>query len=122
MSRQNVTLWVLQGLLASLFLFAGGMKLVVPIDALAMPVPLPGGFLRFIGLAAVLGAIGLVLPGLLRIHEELTPLAAAGLVIIMTGATIVTAMGGTIAPAVVPLLVGVLAAVAFGRRPLTAIG
>jgi ABC-type nitrate/sulfonate/bicarbonate transport system permease component len=93
------------------------MKLIVPIEALTMPVPLPGAFLRFIGVAEVLGAVGLVLPGLLRIHEELTPLAAAGLVIIMSGATVITALGGTIAPALVPLFVGVLAGwVACARR------
>ncbi len=67
-------------------------------------------FIRFIGVCETLGAIGLILPGLLRIHAELTPLAAAGLVIIMVGAVVITVMGGTIAPAVVPLIVGVLAA------------
>jgi hypothetical protein len=114
--RKNVTLWVVQGLLASLFLFAGGMKLVLPIEAMAGPVALPGLLLRFIGVAEVLGAIGLILPGLLRTHAELTPVAAAGLVIIMIGATVITAMGGAIAPAAVPFIVGVLAAsVAYGR-------
>lgn len=114
--RKNVTLWVVQGLLAALFLFAGVMKLVMPIEAMAGPVALPGLLLRFIGVAEVLGAVGLILPGLLRIHAELTPVAAAGLVIIMIGATVITAMGGTIAPAVVPFIVGVLAAsVAYGR-------
>lgn len=64
----------------------------------------------------MLGAIGLILPGLLRIHAELTPLAAAGLTIIMIGATVVTVMGGTIAPALAPLVIGVLAAsVAYGQ-------
>jgi hypothetical protein len=114
--RKNARLWVVQGLLAALFLFAGGMKLVMPIEAMAGPVALPGLLLRFIGVAEVLGAAGLILPGLLRIHAELTPVAAAGLVIIMIGATVITAMGGTIAPAVVPFIVGVLAAsVAYGR-------
>ena len=114
--RKNVTLWVVQGLLASLFLFAGGMKLVMPIEGMAGPVALPGLLLRFIGVAEVLGAVGLILPGLLRIHAELTPVAAAGLVIIMIGATVITVMGGAIAPAAVPFIVGVLAAsVAFFR-------
>ncbi|HEX3644091.1 MAG TPA: DoxX family protein [Vicinamibacterales bacterium] len=117
--RKNVTLWAVQGLLAALFLFAGGMKLVLPIEAMAGPVELPGLLLRFIGVAEVLGAVGLVVPGLLRIHAELTPAAAAGLVIIIIGATVITAMGGTIAPAVVPFIVGVLAAsVAYGRARL----
>ena len=114
--RKTVTLWVVQGLLASLFLFAGGMKLVLPIEAMAGPVALPGLLLRFIGVAEVFGAAGLILPGLLRIHAELTPIAAVGLVIIMIGATVITVMGGAIAPAVVPFVVGVLAAsVAYGR-------
>jgi hypothetical protein len=114
--RKNVTLWVVQGLLASLFLFAGGMKLVLPIEAMAGPVALPGLFLRFIGVCEALGAIGLIVPGLVRIHQELTPVAAAGLVIIMIGATVITMMGGAVAPALVPFIVGVLAAsVAYGR-------
>ena len=114
--KKNVTLWVVQGLLAALFLFAGVMKFVMSPEAMAGPVALPIGFIRFIGACETLGAIGLILPGLLRIHAELTPLAAAGLVIIMAGAVVVTAMGGMIAPAVVPLVVGALAAVvAYGR-------
>ena len=114
--RKNVTLWVIQGLLAAIFLFTGGMKLVLPIEAMAGPVALPGLLLRFIGVAEVLGAVGLILPGLLRIHAELTPVAAAGLVVIMIGATVITAIGGPIATAVVPFIVGVLAAsVAYGR-------
>ena len=114
--RKNVTLWVVQGLLAALFLFAGVMKLVLPVEAMAGPVAVPGLFLRFIGVCEALGAVGLILPGLLRIHQELTPVAAAGLVIIMAGAVVITMMGGSIAPAVVPLIVGMLAAsVAYGR-------
>jgi len=56
--KRNITLWVIQGLLAALFLFAGSMKLVLPIEAMAGPVSLPGWFLRFIGVAEVAGAIG----------------------------------------------------------------
>jgi hypothetical protein len=117
--KKNVTLWVVQGLLAALFLFAGGMKLVMPLENMAGPVALPGLFIRFIGVCETLGAVGLILPGLLRIHAGLTPVAAAGLVIIMIGAVAVTVIGGAIAAAAVPLVVGVLAAsVAFGRsRP-----
>lgn len=113
----NVVLWIVQGLLALLFLFAGGMKLVLPLDALAGPVPLPGLFMRFLGVAEVLGAIGLILPGLLRIRPGLTPLAASGLMVIMIGATGITVLGGAVAPALVPLIVGLLLAfVAYGRR------
>ena len=114
--KLTVTLWIIQGLLAALFLFAGGVKLVLPLEALKGPIEFPGLFLRFIGMAEVLGALGLVLPGLLRIRTELTPLAATGLVIIMIGATTTTMATGDIAPALFPLTVGVLAAlVAYGR-------
>ena len=109
-------LWIVQGLLAALFLLAGGMKLVLPVEELTKQIQLPGLFLRFIGVAEVLGAIGLVLPGLLRIRPGLTPLAAAGLVIIMIGATVVTLASGMLAPALISLVVGLLAAfVAYGR-------
>jgi len=114
--KRNKTLWTVQGLLAILFLFAGVTKLVLPIEAMAGPVHFPGPFLRFIGVAETLGALGLILPGLLRIQEVLTPVAAAGLVIIMIGATVVTAMTGPFAPALFPCVVGVLAgSVAYGR-------
>jgi DoxX-like family len=69
-----------------------------------------------LGGAEVLGAIGLILPGLLGIRPRLTRLAAAGLVIVMTGATAITALGGDVGLALVPLLVGSLAgSVAYGR-------
>ena len=107
---------IVQGLLAALFLFAGGMKLVLPLEKLTGSIPLPGLLLRFIGVAEVLGALGLILPGLLRIRPGLTPLAAVGLVIIMIGATVVTLMTGQVAPALIPLVLGLLAAfVAYGR-------
>jgi uncharacterized membrane protein YphA (DoxX/SURF4 family) len=111
-------LWVVQVLLALLFLFAGGVKLIMPVEEMTkqMPLPLPGLFLRFIAVAEVLGAIGLILPGLVRIRPRLTPLAAAGLVIIMIGATVVTAAGGAVTMALLPLVVGLLALfVAYGR-------
>ena len=109
-------LWIIQGLLALLFLFAGGMKLVLPLDALAGPISLPGLFVRFIGVAEVLGALGLILPGLLRLWPVLTPLAAVGLVIIMSGATVLTLASGNVVPALIPLVVGLLLAfVAYGR-------
>ena len=112
----NTVLWIFQALLAALFLFAGGMKLVMPIEEMTKQIAMPGWFLRFIGVCEVLGAIGLILPWLLRIRPDLTPLAAAGLVIIMIGATVLTLMTGDIAMALVPLVVGIVAAfVAYGR-------
>ncbi len=109
-------LWIVQVLLALLFLFAGGMKLVLPIEEMTKQMPMPGLFLRFIGVAEMLGAVGLILPGLLHIRPALIPLAAAGLVIIMIGATALTLAIGPVAPALMPLVVGLLAAfVAYGR-------
>jgi uncharacterized membrane protein YphA (DoxX/SURF4 family) len=118
----NIALWIAQALLAAIFLFAGGVKLVIPIEEMTkqMPIPLPGWFLRFTGIVEVLGAIGVILPWLLRIRPALTPLAATGLVIVMIGATVYTLAAGDFASAPIPLVVGILAAfVAYGRRRLT---
>jgi uncharacterized membrane protein YphA (DoxX/SURF4 family) len=109
-------LWIVQGLLALLFLFAGGMKLVLPIEEMTKEIVLPGAFLRFIGVAEVLGGLGLILPGLSNIRPGLTPLAAAGLTIIMIGATAISLTSGGLSTAVIPLLVGILLTfVAYGR-------
>jgi hypothetical protein len=114
--KTSVTLWIVQGLLAAMFLFAGAMKLVMPVAALTHDAPhISGMFFRFIGVLEVLGALGLILPGLLHLRATLTPLAAAGLVIIMTGAFSVTLATGQ-AGSAVPVVVGVLlAVVAVGR-------
>jgi hypothetical protein len=113
----NYLLWTVRGLLALVFLFAGGMKLALPIEALTKQIALPGWFVRFIGVAEVLGAIGLILPGILRVRMGLTQLAAAGLVIIMAGATVITLTNGGGVSALGPLVVGLLAAfVAYGSR------
>jgi hypothetical protein len=112
----NVALWIVQGLLAALFLFAGGAKLVMSADQMTGPVALPVWFLRFIGVAEVLGALGLILPGLLRIRPGLTPLAAAGLVIIMIGATVIGLVGGMVVVALMNVVLALLATfVAYGR-------
>ena len=117
-------LWIVQVLLALLFLFAGVTKLVLPDEALTQgPIALPVLFLRFIGVLEALGGLGLILPGLLRIRTGLTPLAAAGLTIIMIGATVITLKGVGAAQALVPIVVLLLSAfVAYGRwrlAPLT---
>ena len=116
--NRNRVLWIVQGLLAALFLFAGGMKLLTPIEVLSVMSPFPGEFIRFIGICEVLGAVGLILPYALRILPGLTALAAAGLVVIMVGATVSTlAIGGGVL-ALPTLVLGLLAAlVAHGRRP-----
>ena len=115
-ATMNYALWAVQWLLALLFLFAGGTKLVLPIEEMTKQMPLPGLFLRFIGVAEVLGGLGLVLPGLTGIRPGLTPLAAAGLVIIMVGATVLSAATGGIVSALFPLVVGFLLAFVTYRR------
>ncbi len=114
--RVSIALWVAQALLAALFLMAGSVKLAMPIEAMAMPVALPGWFLRFIGVAEVLGAIGLIVPSVTRIRPGLTPLAACGLVVIMLGAIGVTLLGGGGAQALGPAVIGaLLVTIAVGR-------
>jgi hypothetical protein len=114
-------LWFIQALLALLFLFAGGTKLVLPLDVMkSMGSPnqilLPGLLIRFLGVVEVLGALGLILPGLLRIKPGVTPLAAAGLTVIMIGAVVLTIAGDGVAAAIFPFVTGLLTAfVAYGR-------
>jgi len=117
----NGGLWIIQGLLAAIFLFAGSTKLILPVEVLVSmgspnQIVLPGWFLKFIGAAEVLGAIGLILPRLLHIRPRLTPLAAMGLVIIMIGATSLTLAADGFAPALVPMIVGFLASFVAYRR------
>ena len=123
----NILLWIIQILLALLFLFAGIMKLVIPADVLMAQAPpgstqFPAWFLKFIGLCETLGGLGLILPGIFRRKLELTHIAAVGLLIIMIGAVIITAKDHGIVAALSPLITGLLCAfVAYGRwkmRPL----
>jgi hypothetical protein len=115
--RNEIAIWTVQGLLAALFLFAGVMKLATSADALAAQSFLPVGFLRFIGVCETLGALGLILPGVLRVRRELTSLAAAGLTINMLGAAAVSIKLGVVA-ALVPFVVGIgCAFIAYRRNP-----
>jgi uncharacterized membrane protein len=115
MKKTNILLWVIQALLALLFLFAGATKFVLPAEQLTQG-GMSLGFVRFIGACEIVGAIGLIVPSVTRIRPSLTPLAAAGLVIIMIGATVVTLRMPQPAGAVIPAFVGLLAAfVAYGR-------
>jgi hypothetical protein len=100
------------------------MKLIVPLDVLMkqMPIPLPGLFVRLLGAAEVLGAIGRILPGLLRVRMVLTALAACGLFVIMIGATMYTLAGGGGAGALLPLVVGLLLAFVCGRALVSPLG
>ena len=109
-------LWTIQVLLGLLFVFAGSMKFIMTVEEMTKDIAMPGWFLHFIGVAEVLGGLGLVLPGLLRIRPGLTPLAAAGLTIIMVGATVISFIAGGATMALAPLVVGLLTAfVAYGR-------
>jgi hypothetical protein len=109
-------LWIVSGLLAALFLFAGGMKLVAPYEMLAESSPLPVLFVRFIGLAEVLGALGLILPAALRIRPCLAILAAIELAHVMLGAVLLTAAMGDATSALIPAIVGAVCVfVAIGR-------
>lgn len=113
----NTRLWIAQAVLAALFLFAGVFKLIVPAAELAAQAHLPAAFLKFIGVCETAGGLGLILPWLTHIRPRLTPLAAAGLVIIMVGAVVTTLVQGQgVAAAIVPAVVGTVAAyVARGR-------
>jgi len=87
----NLTIWIIQGLLATAFLMAGIMKLIMPKNNLKEKI---GGWvdeykesqIKLIGLVEVVGAFGLVLPMLLHVIPILTPIAAFGLVLTMVGA------------------------------------
>ncbi|GAB4273781.1 MAG: DoxX family protein [Candidatus Promineifilaceae bacterium] len=86
----NIALWVVQGLLGLTFLMVGGMKLMKSREEIAQQMAWANDFsdgqVKTIGALELLGAIGVVLPGLVNILPILTPLAAVGLALIMLGA------------------------------------
>lgn len=119
----NILLWAIQILCALLFVMSGVMKFVMPYADMIKdsPVAFPHWFYLFIGACEILGGIGLIVPWLTNIKPGLTSLAAALLVIIMIGATVVSAMGPMAGMAVIPAVVGVLCIlIALGRRPKAA--
>ena len=83
----NISLWAAQILLAGMFIMAGFMKTTMPVEQLSSSLPwakdVPAWFVRFIGMSELLGALGLILPSLLRIKQVLTPVAALGISAIM---------------------------------------
>ena len=115
----NVVLWIIQVLLALLFGFAGMMKLVTPIAELAKNaewITSSPGLVRFIGVSEVAGALGLLLPALTRIMPKLTPLAAAGLAVIMLLASAFHVARGEMSHVPLTVIIGALAVfVAWGR-------
>ena len=116
-STTNRVLWTAQILAALLFLFAGSMKFIMSPEQMRQgPLTLPIPFIHFIGICECLGALGLVLPGVTRIHTFLTPLAAAGLTIIMIGAVVVSVLAMGVPAAIFPGVVGVVTAwIAYAR-------
>jgi len=120
----NIVLWVLQVLLAVAF-FAHGWLFLWPPAAMAaqMNATLPRWFQLFLGVAEVLAAVGLTLPGLTRILPWLVAWAAAGIMIVMISATAFHLMRGEISSAAVTLvLLGLATFVAYMRHRVVPIG
>ncbi len=116
----HVTLWVVQILLALTFTVTGTMKVAQPIAALAASLGWPGhvppALVRFIGIAELLGAAGLILPAATRIAPALTPVAAGALTVVMLLASLLHISRGEFTVLAVPVIVGTLCAfVAWGR-------
>lgn len=114
----TVVLWVIQVVAAIQFLIAGGFKLIGTNELLAQFYPgMPNVFMRFIAVCEILGALGLILPGVLRRWQWLTPLAAVGLLLVMIGAVVYTVVVVGWGMVLSPLLMVILSAVvAYGRR------
>ena len=97
----NVLLWVLQVLLAAAFLAHGLMLLFPPASVVEqMNASMSRGFQLFLGVAEVLAAVGLTLPGLTRIQPWPVSAAAAGIMIVMISATIFHVMRGETSSAI----------------------
>ena len=113
----NRVLWIVQVLLGLFFaLGSGAPKLLLPPEMLPLPIPLPRPLMLVVGVAEVLGGLGLILPGLVRIRPGLAPLAAAGLALVTIGATAYNLAAGQVESALFALAVGLLCAfVAYGR-------
>ncbi len=94
----NIVLWIVQGLLAVMFLMAGAMKVMRSkeqmVERMAWVEDFSQNTIRLIGVLEILGALGLILPGLTGILPVLTPLAAVGLVLTMVGAAMTHAKRG----------------------------
>jgi len=120
----NIMLWVLQVLLAVAFLAHGLLFLMPPPDIAAqMNATLPHWFQLFLGVAEVLAAVGLTLPGLTRILPWLVTWAAVGIMIVMVSATVFHVMRGEMSQAAVTLLLLVMATfVAYKRHFVLPIG
>jgi putative oxidoreductase len=119
----RIALWILQILMAALFLWHGLFLLAPPAEMLAMIDASMGQALRlFVGAAEVLAAIGLVLPALTRILPQLTAWAAVGLMPIMAGASVLHILRDETSSAVSTAVIFVLVTlIAVGRAKLAPI-
>lgn len=119
----NVVLWILQVILALMYVFAGYQKTFGNLQAIVKTIfwvlSVPAPLVRFIGISELLGGIGLVLPALLKIRPQLTALAAAGLSLVMVGANIFHISRGEffVLPMTITFLI-LLAFLAYGRWKL----
>jgi len=106
----NIVLWILQVLLAIAF-FAHGMLFLTPPAELVeqMNASLPRWFQLFLGVAEVLAAVGLTLPGLTRVLPWLVTWAAAGIMIVMVSATVFHIARAEYSSAAITLLLLVMA-------------
>ena len=113
----NIALWVIQILLAIAFLVSGITKAIRPSEKLRVEfTELQPGVIRLVAVAEVLGALGLILPGVTGIAPALTPVAAAGLAIIMVGAVVTHARRHEVKSVVVNVvLLALTVVVAVGR-------
>jgi hypothetical protein len=105
----NGMLWVLQFLLAVVFLAHGVFFLAPPASMLELLKPIPTAFRLFLGVAEVSAAVGLTVPGITRIHPWLISCAAAGVMIVMIGATVFHAVRGELSSAIVTAILLALA-------------
>ncbi len=124
-SFASIALWLLQGLLAAVFLAHGWLLLAPPAEiAAVMNAQFPRAFWVFLGVAEVLAALGLILPGVTRILPRLTVTACLGLMIVMVSATgLRVARGETSSAVTTAILLGLVTLVAYGRarvRPIAA--
>ena len=105
----NILLWVLQVLLAVAFFAHGCFFLFPPASMLELMNSLiPPAFRIFLGVAEVLAAVGLTLPGITRIQPWLISWAGAGLMVVMIGATILHITRGEISSAMTTAILFVM--------------
>lgn len=120
----NIVLWILQGLLAAMFLMAGVMKatsskekLLEQGERMAWVEDISANNIKLIGVLELLAGIGLILPMLTGILPWLTPVAAIGLILTMVGAALLHVRRGDGAQSIImnAVILLVAAFVAYGR-------